>query len=77
MLRERYSYTAGIAAPCILGRSFFGSIVVIGPVERIAAFGVEKAGSIVRGISNQLSGSFGDSYKSAMNDEPRSFETAI
>jgi len=59
-VQERYSFTAGIAAPCVLGHNVFGSIAVIGPTERIKATGVEKIGRIVRSVALDLSAAHGD-----------------
>jgi len=59
-VQERYSFTAGIAAPCVLGHNVFGSLAVIGPTERIKATGVEKIGRIVRSIALDLSAAHGD-----------------
>jgi IclR family transcriptional regulator, KDG regulon repressor len=59
-VQERYSYTAGIAAPCVLGENVFGSIAVIGPTERIKATGVAKIGRIVRSIAMDLSAAHSD-----------------
>ena len=59
-VQERYSFTAGIGAPCVLGQNVFGSIAVIGPTERIKATGVEKIGRIVRSIALDLSAAHGD-----------------
>jgi IclR family acetate operon transcriptional repressor len=54
-VQERYSFTAGIAAPCVLGHDVFGSIAVIGPTERIKATGVDKIGRTVRSVAMKLS----------------------
>jgi DNA-binding IclR family transcriptional regulator len=54
-VKERYPFTAGIAASCLLSQAVLGSIAVIGPSERIEAFGIEKAGSIVVRIARQIS----------------------
>ena len=54
-VKERYAFTAGIAASCLLSEAVLGSIAVIGPSERIEAFGIEKAGSIVAKIARQIS----------------------
>ena len=54
-VQERYSFTAGIAAPCVLGDDVFGSIAVIGPTERIKATGVDKIGRTVRSVAMKLS----------------------
>ena len=59
-VQERYSFTAGIAAPCVLGQNVFGSIAVIGPTERIKATGIEKIGRTVRSIARDLSAAHGD-----------------
>lgn len=59
-IQERYSFTAGIAAPCVLAQNVFGSIAVIGPAERIRATGVEKIGRSVRSIALDLSATHGD-----------------
>lgn len=58
-LQERYSFTAGVAAPCFLGESVIGSVSVIGPTERIKATGIEKIGKIVRRIAEALSAEHG------------------
>jgi IclR family transcriptional regulator, KDG regulon repressor len=58
-IQERYSYTAGIAAPCFLETSVIGSIAVIGPAERIRTTGVEKTGKVVRRIADRLSAELG------------------
>jgi DNA-binding IclR family transcriptional regulator len=58
-IQERYSYTAGVAAPCFLDRSVIGSIAIIGPTERIKAMGVEKTGRTVKRIADQLSTELG------------------
>ena len=60
-IQERYSYTTGIAAPCVAGQNVIGSIAVIGPAERIKETGIEKLGKIVRRIAAQLSFDLGDS----------------
>ncbi len=54
-VQERYSFTAGIGAPCVLGQNVFGSIAVIGPAERIKATGVDKIGRTVRSVARSLS----------------------
>jgi DNA-binding IclR family transcriptional regulator len=66
-IQERYSYTAGVAAPIFLDRNVIGSIAVIGPAERIKATGVEKIGRSVRRIADQLSTELGCS-KSLQNE---------
>jgi DNA-binding IclR family transcriptional regulator len=58
-VQERYSFTAGIGAPCVLGQNVFGSIAVIGPTERIKATGVDKIGRTVRSIAMKLSTAHG------------------
>jgi DNA-binding IclR family transcriptional regulator len=58
-IQERYSYTAGVAAPCFIGQSVIGSIAVIGPAERIQAAGVAKMGKTVRRFAERLSGELG------------------
>ncbi len=58
-IQERYSYTAGVAAPCFLSRDLVGSIAVIGPAERIRANGIEKTGKIVKKLAEGLSTTVG------------------
>jgi DNA-binding IclR family transcriptional regulator len=58
-VQERYSFTAGIGAPCVLGQNVFGSIAVIGPAERIKATGVDKIGRTVRSVAMKLSMALG------------------
>lgn len=58
-IQERYSYTAGVAAPCFLGQSVIGSIAVIGPAERIEAAGIEKMGKTVKRLADRLSAELG------------------
>jgi IclR family acetate operon transcriptional repressor len=53
-VQERYSFTAGVAAPCLFGENVIGSIAVIGPAERIKASGIEKIGKTVRKIAAQF-----------------------
>jgi DNA-binding IclR family transcriptional regulator len=53
-VQERYSFTAGVAAPCLFGENVIGSIAVIGPAERIKASGVEKIGKTVRKIAAEF-----------------------
>jgi len=60
-IQERYSYTAGVAAPCFLDQSVIGSIAIIGPAERIKALGIEKTGKTVKRIADQLSRQLGHS----------------
>ncbi len=60
-IQERYSYTAGVAAPCFLDQSVIGSIAIIGPAERIKAMGIEKTGKTVKRIADQLSAELGHS----------------
>ena len=54
-IQERYSYTAGVAAPCFIDQRVIGSIAIIGPAERIKAMGIEKTGKTVKRIADQLS----------------------
>jgi IclR family KDG regulon transcriptional repressor len=54
-IQERYSYTAGVAAPWYLDRTVTGSIAIIGPAERMKAAGIEKTGKIVKRITDQFS----------------------
>ena len=68
-IQERYSYTAGVAAPCFIGQSVIGSIAVIGPAERIQAAGVAKMGKTVRRLAERLSAELGYSQK-AQSVEP-------
>jgi DNA-binding IclR family transcriptional regulator len=58
-IQERYSYTAGIAAPCFHDRGVIGSFAIIGPAERIKAMGIEKTGKTIKRIADQLSMTFG------------------
>jgi IclR family transcriptional regulator, KDG regulon repressor len=58
-IQERYSYTAGVAAPCFIGQSVIGSIAVIGPAERIQAAGVAKIGKTVKRLADRLSTELG------------------
>jgi IclR family transcriptional regulator, KDG regulon repressor len=58
-IQERYSYTAGVAAPCFLSRDLVGSIAVIGPAERIRANGIERTGKIVKKFAERLSSTLG------------------
>jgi DNA-binding IclR family transcriptional regulator len=58
-IQERYSYTAGVAAPCFIGQSVIGSIAVIGPAERIQAAGVERVGKTVKRLAERLSTELG------------------
>ena len=58
-VQERYSYTAGVAAPCFIGQSVIGSIAVIGPAERIQAAGVVKIGKTVKRLAERLSTELG------------------
>ena len=60
-VQERYSFTAGVAAPCLLGQNVFGSIAVIGPAERIKVMGIEKIGKTVRRIAMELTAAHGNS----------------
>jgi DNA-binding IclR family transcriptional regulator len=53
-VQERHSYTAGVAAPCLIGGHVIGSIAIIGPAERIRASGIEKTGKTVKRIADQL-----------------------
>jgi DNA-binding IclR family transcriptional regulator len=63
-IQERYTYTAGVAAPCFIERSVIGSIAIIGPAERIKAMGIEKTGKTVKRIADQLSSELGYSKSS-------------
>jgi DNA-binding IclR family transcriptional regulator len=58
-VQERYSFTAGVASPCFLGRDVIASLAVIGPAERIKATGIEKIGKTVRRIASELSAQHG------------------
>jgi len=60
-IQERYSYTAGVAAPCFLDQRVIGSMAIIGPAERIRAMGIEKTGKTVKRIADQLSTQLGHS----------------
>ena len=64
-IQERYSYTAGVAAPCFLDDRVIGSIAVIGPAERIKTTGVEKTGKAVRRIADRLSAELGGYHNSS------------
>lgn len=68
-IQERYSYTAGVAAPCFMGYSVIGSIAVIGPAERIQAAGVAKMGKTVKRLADRLSTELGYS-QSAQSVRP-------
>jgi DNA-binding IclR family transcriptional regulator len=59
-VQERYSFTAGVAAPCLLGENVIGSIAVIGPTERIKTTGIGKIGKTVRRIAALLSDAHGN-----------------
>jgi IclR family acetate operon transcriptional repressor len=67
-IQERYSYTAGVAAPCFLSRDLVGSIAVIGPAERIKANGIERTGKIVKKFAERLSTTVGYSRGTQSSD---------
>jgi IclR family transcriptional regulator, KDG regulon repressor len=67
-IQERYSYTAGVAAPCFLNRDLVGSIAVIGPAERIKANGIERTGKIVKKFAERLSTTLGYSTGTQSSD---------
>jgi IclR family acetate operon transcriptional repressor len=60
-IQERYSYTAGVAAPVFLESRVVGSLAVIGPTQRIKATGIETIGKAVRKIADHLSVELEDS----------------
>jgi DNA-binding IclR family transcriptional regulator len=59
-VQEHYSFTSGVAAPCLLGTNVVGSIAVIGPAERIQATGIEKIGKTVRKIAAEFAALYGN-----------------
>jgi DNA-binding IclR family transcriptional regulator len=69
-VKERYAFTAGIAASCLFSEAVLGSIAVIGPSERIEAFGIEKAGSIVGKIARQISAMSGNPSSVKITSRP-------
>jgi DNA-binding IclR family transcriptional regulator len=60
-IRERDLDTGGIAAPIFNDRAVIGSIAIIGPIDRIKRFGIEKLGAKVRLVAGEFSRELGGS----------------
>jgi DNA-binding IclR family transcriptional regulator len=64
-IQERYLYTIGVAAPVLVDQTVVGSLAIIGPAERIRAFGLERTGKVVPEIAEKFSSEL--SYDSGKN----------
>jgi IclR family acetate operon transcriptional repressor len=54
-LNEKSLDTAGIAAPVFSCGAVVGSLAIIGPIERMKRFGVDRLGTLVKGVAEKLS----------------------
>jgi DNA-binding IclR family transcriptional regulator len=54
-LKEKSLDTAGVAAPVFSCGAVIGSLAIIGPMERMKRFGIDRLGMLVKGIANKLS----------------------
>jgi IclR family acetate operon transcriptional repressor len=54
-LKEKSLDTAGVAAPVFSCGTVVGSLAIIGPIERMKRFGVDRLGVLVKGVAGELS----------------------
>jgi IclR family transcriptional regulator, acetate operon repressor len=54
-LKEKCLDTAGVAAPVFSCGAVVGSLAIIGPIERMKRFGVDRLGTLVKGVAGKLS----------------------